>query len=239
MAKICIVCGEDCSTRPRVKNPQGEYACRTCADTAAARGVVSGPSPSGGGEDDLLADLIGDAVDHMGDVCPTCGVVLPQDAVICTHCGLNIQAGKQIKTRITADKPPKGKRADRGSSGGGLAENAGKIHAGAAVLVVALGAVSIETLIPAFLVAALMGIVVYFWAMFNAYGNGSLVIVWCSVIGIFLPLVGIVNVIYGIFFTDNATLRWAYASWILAQIALFVLLLVHGFSEFLKAIGAG
>ncbi len=239
MAKICIVCGEDCSTRPRVKNPRGEYACRVCADTAASKGVVSPQSPSGGGEDDLLADLIGDAVDHMGDACPTCGVVLPQDAVICTHCGLNIQVGKQIKTRITADKAPKEKKADRGYSGGGLAENAGKIHAGAAVLVVALGAVSLQTWMPALLIATIMGAVVYFWTMFNAFGNDSLGYAWCSVIGIFIPIVGIANLIYGIFITDNATLRWAYVSWLLAQLALIGLLVVHGFDEFTKAMGAG
>ncbi len=239
MAKICIVCGEDCSTRPRVKNPQGEYACRACADTAASRGVVSGQSPSGGGEDDLLADLIGDAVDHMGDVCPTCGVVLPQDAVICTHCGLNIQVGKQIKTRITADKPPKEKKADRGYSGGGLTEKAGVFHAGAAVLVVALGAVSLETWMPAMIIAMVMGLVVYFWAMFNAFSNDSLGYAWCSVIGIFIPPLSLANLIYGVFITDNPTLRWAYASWILAQFTLGALLVVHGIDEFSKAMGAG
>ncbi|MEX2218067.1 MAG: hypothetical protein WD749_04840 [Phycisphaerales bacterium] len=28
--KLCTRCGQDCSTRPRVKTPQGQYTCRAC-----------------------------------------------------------------------------------------------------------------------------------------------------------------------------------------------------------------
>jgi len=35
MAKLCVVCGEDCSAKPRVKDERGNYACRECADAAA------------------------------------------------------------------------------------------------------------------------------------------------------------------------------------------------------------
>lgn len=39
-AKTCIFCGQDCSARPRVKDAQGRYACKTCAENAAK------PAPS-------------------------------------------------------------------------------------------------------------------------------------------------------------------------------------------------
>jgi len=35
MAKLCVVCGEDCSAKPRVKDETGNYACRECAGAAA------------------------------------------------------------------------------------------------------------------------------------------------------------------------------------------------------------
>lgn len=58
--KICVVCGQDCSDRPRVKDAQGRYACKTCqaAADAAARapkpqipqnaGPTAGPAVAGG-----------------------------------------------------------------------------------------------------------------------------------------------------------------------------------------------
>ncbi|MHC4427755.1 MAG: anti-sigma factor family protein [Planctomycetota bacterium] len=36
-AKICVLCGEDCSKRPRVKNHRNQYACRACAEAQQAR----------------------------------------------------------------------------------------------------------------------------------------------------------------------------------------------------------
>jgi len=33
--KLCVICGEDCSTRPRIKDKQGRYACRACYERRA------------------------------------------------------------------------------------------------------------------------------------------------------------------------------------------------------------
>lgn len=35
-AKACVVCGVDCTGRPRVKDPKGRYYCRACYDARAA-----------------------------------------------------------------------------------------------------------------------------------------------------------------------------------------------------------
>ncbi len=32
MAKVCVYCQEDCSTKPRLKDAAGRYACKACAD---------------------------------------------------------------------------------------------------------------------------------------------------------------------------------------------------------------
>lgn len=36
--KICTLCGEDCSAKPRVKDASGSYACRSCHELALAAG---------------------------------------------------------------------------------------------------------------------------------------------------------------------------------------------------------
>ncbi|MCI0364899.1 MAG: hypothetical protein L0219_13560 [Phycisphaerales bacterium] len=36
-AKICGLCGADCSDRPRIKDKNGKYFCKTCHDEARAR----------------------------------------------------------------------------------------------------------------------------------------------------------------------------------------------------------
>ena len=42
MAKICIICGEDCSNEPRFKNEDGHYVCARCYET---QDDTEAPSP--------------------------------------------------------------------------------------------------------------------------------------------------------------------------------------------------
>ncbi|MEM9082773.1 MAG: hypothetical protein AAGB34_04190 [Planctomycetota bacterium] len=35
--KICRLCGEDCSDRPRIKDAKGHYACKACAKEYRAK----------------------------------------------------------------------------------------------------------------------------------------------------------------------------------------------------------
>ncbi len=37
MTKICVICGEDCSGRPRIKDPRGHYYCKACYEQARHR----------------------------------------------------------------------------------------------------------------------------------------------------------------------------------------------------------
>ncbi len=41
--KICIYCGQDCSDRPRVRDPRNRYACRECAQRASKDWNRQGP----------------------------------------------------------------------------------------------------------------------------------------------------------------------------------------------------
>ena len=45
-AKTCIICGVDCSHKPRVKDASGQYACRECAAAKGLLAVAAAPSPA-------------------------------------------------------------------------------------------------------------------------------------------------------------------------------------------------
>jgi hypothetical protein len=132
--KTCIVCGQDCSSRPRVRDEHGRYHCRECYDLlkeakgfgerAGATGESRGGIGSAAGNDDPLAALGVDlAWDNEGKdeggvggginpevlenalvECPGCGKPEPRNTVICPACGLNWQTGKQVATEFTVEE---------------------------------------------------------------------------------------------------------------------------------------
>ncbi len=127
-AKTCIRCGQDCSGKPRTKDPQGRYTCRECYDKAlaaraqatevkparaavavpaggpaAASERVPDPEPADGvfGLEDDAAGL-GAIAAAQPKECTNCGLFLPQATIICTRCGLNTQTGKVLGTQKVA-----------------------------------------------------------------------------------------------------------------------------------------
>ena len=113
-AKNCIVCGEDCAQRDRVKNRQGKYICKPCYDkakskkaaagtkpvkTAAKSATRNGPLPSF----DLavmqeLADQerTAPALDVVASICPSCRQPRERWVPICPSCGYNMQTGHKV-----------------------------------------------------------------------------------------------------------------------------------------------
>jgi hypothetical protein len=97
--KICAICGEDCSSRPRTRDPKGRYFCSACYREASAKGRSPGDSDdttsltsTGTAELALIDDAIGQASDTTP--CRGCGAPRDADAVVCTQCGLNVQTGR-------------------------------------------------------------------------------------------------------------------------------------------------
>lgn len=112
MPKVCIHCGKDCSHVPRVRDPQGRYACRACLDALAAGGAQ--PGAHAGAEplpaalvDQVLASpiAIADPVESPAPrrACPACAHSLAPDAVVCTQCGYDTRKGFQAGTGVGAD----------------------------------------------------------------------------------------------------------------------------------------
>lgn len=143
--KVCVLCGRTCAGQPRIKNAEGEYAHRSCAEKKAA---AAPPTAMAADLDDdnlmgaLLDDLPAPAQAETGNApglraaCPGCGVSMTPGAVICMSCGFDTRSGKAGKTKVTAAK------AGAAAGIGGLAASAGAAAgAGAATLVgAAIGA---------------------------------------------------------------------------------------------------
>lgn len=106
-AKVCILCGADCSKRPRVKDAQGRYSCKECLD----RHTQAAPPPA----DDLIpGDLLAieaSAAPAAGlQVCPNCQSSMPHGAPICIQCGFDSRKNAIINTNQSVERARPGGR---------------------------------------------------------------------------------------------------------------------------------
>jgi hypothetical protein len=126
--KVCIVCGQDCSAKPRTKDPQGRYTCKECFDKLAAKRAQTAappaprpaapPKPAARPQAPPVAPLVEQAPDDdvvmagllkdvpaMTETCPSCGAGMLAGAAVCTMCGYNKETGRTLATK--ALKAPK------------------------------------------------------------------------------------------------------------------------------------
>lgn len=110
-AKVCSMCGQDVSGKPRSKDAQGRYVCAECMKgKAPAAKAAPKTEKAGSGEDNaFLLDLGGPSAAANVELCPGCQRQLKVGAKICTLCGFNVAEGRALKTRISKDKAPKEK----------------------------------------------------------------------------------------------------------------------------------
>ncbi|MCH7791248.1 MAG: hypothetical protein IID31_03070 [Planctomycetes bacterium] len=117
-AKVCVWCKQDCSHKPRRKDSKGRYLCQECvepfqqAKAARAARAISvpesiplAPEPDGG---DVLNRLVEQQSANAGQPCPSCSRAMARDAVICTHCGYNMQTGRQMQSHVQVLEPERG-----------------------------------------------------------------------------------------------------------------------------------
>ncbi len=128
-AKVCRVCSEDCSDRPRTKDRAGNYYCKGCYEQATqkkkqVKAPKPVPPPLADAQDDSLG-LLSDLAAHQAsappneanaDTCEHCNEPLPKGAALCMNCGFNRQTGQ----RVLAAASPTAKA----PRGGGGASNA-------------------------------------------------------------------------------------------------------------------
>lgn len=81
-SRICQLCGEDCTRRPRVKDSHGRYYCAPCAQRAA-RATDDQPAQLELDDDSIE---IGPETRTSRGVCPSCHRPLPPDTGVCVSC---------------------------------------------------------------------------------------------------------------------------------------------------------
>ncbi len=121
-AKVCRVCSEDCSDRPRTKDRAGNYYCKVCYEQATqkkkhAKAPKPIPPPLPATQDDSLGLLSGLAAHQTkapslkteADRCEHCDEPLPQGAALCLSCGFNRKTGQRVQG---ASLPPGKKTRD-------------------------------------------------------------------------------------------------------------------------------
>jgi hypothetical protein len=238
--KVCVVCGQDCSGRPRVKDPRGRYYCRECYDEAArkrkAKSQAQKPAPPPPPDEPVDAELIPDDEDAdiglFGELssseqgaaaaqvqeypCPSCGNPIPAGAVLCMRCGYNRQLGTRMGAPTVAQAEPSGGGAVAALGGvGSLLKKPWLAGAVPAVFFLVLFAMakSNQDLAPAYLVLqGVFGLVVAILVLVKAF---------CQGVGTgFLCLCVPCYVIYFVFSdqNDNVLLKWVYGAVLLSSV---------------------
>lgn len=110
MDKVCRICSQDCSDKPRVRDRKGRYFCKACAMAHAKKPAAAepaGPAPddnpytlddSAPGASPLPIEML-DYVDRSPP-CPACMHSMPPDAKVCIACGYHVEKGIQSSTLI-------------------------------------------------------------------------------------------------------------------------------------------
>ncbi|MCW5756617.1 MAG: hypothetical protein KIT54_05205 [Phycisphaeraceae bacterium] len=209
--KICIICGTDCSGRPRLKDPQGQYACQACVEAQqsprqpapaakkprprAPVAAVHDEVPSIGAGFDMDQFLEGTQGSILAGAtaagaspashCPGCGASRAAGAVVCMQCGFDSSTGKAIGTKVRKAKVRKARRGPRISGGSGFMI----VAVAMLVLLPLMAMTSTEAAAIAFLIAALWNLAGYIYMVVAAFRDGD---AFWGIIGVLviLPLVG-------------------------------------------------
>lgn len=215
--KLCVICGQDCSTRPRQKDAEGRYACTACVEKQKSRPRPAKPPPLLD-EDDALVALDDEPARVAAASCPGCRAPMPGGAVVCLSCGYNMQTGRSLATAVAAPARERRARSIHVSpftfgflcvAGVGLFAAAGYYEplAAAAFAIVVLIMMLVATI--GFIVCAF------------ADGDSGWGIV--GIVGIFLPFVGLAMLYYIFAVSERGYLKGLYIASLLGLFLVYML----------------
>jgi hypothetical protein len=247
-AKICIHCGQDCSAKPRTKDPQGRYACKSCFDrlsaahaaqagkpapAAAARSAsvppvkvarpAATPAAASASDDADQDSFLASFADTLSaSNCISCSAGLAAGSAFCTACGTDQATGRQINTRTL--KAPKEKKARSARTGGGPNISPGWIGLALIGIFAALTIFSggnPEMLLLVQGLVALLGLTAWITTIVCAFMDGR---PGWGVVGIlsFIPLVGLALLYYVFFINERAMVKMLIASNIICSIMVLI-----------------
>lgn len=228
-AKICVVCGEDCSQRQRVRDAQGKYTCKDCVEKrAAAKPAAAAPRTAPAEVDAAMAGF-------DFEPCPGCGAPLAGKANICMSCGYNKTTGKQIKTKVVA--APKGPsismpKISLGGGGGGSPGIPWDMVFNVVVLItVGLAAWAIAS------PAGFVPLALFLTALYFVWWIGSIVVPFTegnrgwgivNILAGCVPFVALATIYYTFIATETPWLRRASIAVLIAWVGLGASFVAHG-----------
>jgi hypothetical protein len=189
--KICVMCGQDVSGKPRVKDALGSYLCageceQRSAAVAKARAaaprvgakvappVVAKPVAETGGT--FMSNLIDDSPMMKATKCDACGQPMSGSAVLCTRCGFNTQTGKALKTAVVIQSHEKQAVQKTAKSRRIAFDNGWVIFGVAAAISIAAGLaplMSMDMALPGFVVLVVVGLAAFITVCSTVYSEGS------------------------------------------------------------------
>lgn len=177
-AKVCSMCGQDVSGKPRSKDAEGRYVCADClkgkAPEGGAKPQAKAPAKAKASEDNaFLLDLGGKPLEVA--LCSNCQQPLRPKAKICTLCGYDPEHQTTLKTKISKDKPPK----ERGPKvkqpmGPGTKFFLGAVGPVAIAAGVYVGTGDSMAAMAANLLSVIIGLVVWIWGIVAGFKTGLL-----------------------------------------------------------------
>ena len=229
VTKVCVRCGVDVSSSPRVKDKQGRYLCKPCMEKGGAgRGAAGTPSaaktpvgakaaPAAPGTDDVMASLIASSPMTSATPCPGCGRPFPESHTVCMSCGYNRQSGKTVRTAVVRATPDKSDSAKPARELSFHIEGDIVLLVGSALIIGGLGIASMlnHTYFgPFYLVLASYGLVTLLWTMISAFVEGDRGWGWAILIGFIIPLLHLATPVYGLFFCDKRSVKYMWICFI-------------------------
>jgi hypothetical protein len=190
VAKVCLVCGRDCTTVARVKDTQGRYTCKECYDKAkaaraSAQNTPESPAPGAaskpkapGNDNAFLLDLAPPPGQGEGlKPCPNCGASMKQDAVLCVTCGFNAKTGQRAQVKVLKPEKERGARGGGGGGGGiSLEINPAVVVLGSVLVMgglLAWGTQSAAGAIASIAVVTLLGLIATVMGVVQAFRQGD------------------------------------------------------------------
>jgi uncharacterized Zn finger protein (UPF0148 family) len=250
--KICGFCGQDCSAKPRIKDQEGRYFCKSCVEQreaevadaqAKAQSVAARPAtpaslprpatprpaapPAIEEEDAVMLSLVEGSTQVETVACPNCGSPIAMGAVVCMGCGYNTKTGKTGGTAVA--KAPSAAAARLKSMKFSLTP--GMLALGCLVLFGLLGAAAMSNK-DLFLLyyggLALFSLVTTILMIVWAFQDGNKGWGITGILQFVIPCVGLAMLYYVFAVNDRPHLKALVAIEILAGIAFVVLAMQAG-----------
>lgn len=228
-AKICVVCGEDCSQRQRVRDAQGKYTCKDCVEKrAAAKPAAAAPRTA-------LAEVDAAMAGFDFEPCPGCGAPLAGKANICMTCGYNKTTGKQIKTKVVAAPKAPSISMPKISLGGGADRPPGipwdMIFNVLILVTLGLAAWAIASpagFAPLAVFITVLNLLWWIGSIFVPFLEGRRGWGIVNIFAMCIPFVVFATLYYTFFATETGWLRRVSIAWLIAIVGIVASIVAHG-----------